>query len=312
MEEGNQSVVLGFIFLGLTNDKRMQVPLFVLFLLIYIVTLVGNVGIITLIRITPNLQNPMYFLILSLSFVDICGSSNIMPTILGNFILEKNVISFPGCAIQMFMFLSTAGLEVLVLVAMAFDRYIAICNPLRYTTIMTNTSFIYFVTVAVLIAISNAALHTISTFQLSFCGSNKISHFYCDLLTLLKISCSDTSTNMLIQFIASATFSIVPLIIILLSYTSIIFTICKIRSSDGRQKAFSTCLSHISCVTLFYGSYIFVYFKPGSSSSSNQDSVGSLFYTVVFPMFNPIIYSLRNQDVKNALRRAVERCRVCK
>ncbi|XP_069486113.1 olfactory receptor 8U1-like [Ambystoma mexicanum] len=308
MKEDNESLVVDFILLGLTDDKWIQIPLFVLFLLIYIITLVGNIGIITLIRISPNLQNPMYFLVSNLSFVDVCYSSNIMPTLLANFILGKTVISVPECVIQLFVFVCMAGLEVLVLVSMAYDRYIAICNPLRYTAIMTKKTSIYLVTVAYLIAVSNATLHTISTFQLSFCGSNVITHFYCDLLPLLKLSCSDTSLNELFVLLSSTSFLVVSLIIILISYAFIVSTILKIRSSDGRQKAFSTCSSHISCVTLFYGSFIFIYFKPSSSSASGHDSVASLFYTVVIPMFNPIIYSLRNQDVKNALRKWGDRC----
>ncbi|XP_069083533.1 olfactory receptor 8U1-like [Pleurodeles waltl] len=314
MNEENQTVVKEFILLGLTNDKKLQVPLFVIFLLIYIITLVGNISIMTLIRISQNLQTPMYFLISNLSFVDICYSSDFMPRLLVNFLLERNVISLPECGIQLFVSVCMAGLEVLILVAMAYDRYTAICNPLLYPVIMTSKRSIHLVALSYCIAFSNAMMHTISIFRLSFCGSNRINHFFCDILPLLRLSCSNTSVNDKLVFFSAATLLIVPLVLILTSYTLIISTILRIHSSEGRQRTFSTCSSHFACVILFYVTSIFMYLKPSHSASSVQDRVASLFYTVVIPMFNPLTYSLRNHDVKRALKKAGGRAclwRIC-
>ncbi|XP_078502976.1 olfactory receptor 8U9-like [Lissotriton helveticus] len=311
MKEENRTTVTTFILLGLTDDARLQTPLFVLFLLIYIITLVGNIGIMTLIRISPRLQTPMYLLLSNLSFVDLCYSSNIMPKFLASFLSARNSISLPGCEIQLFLFFCMGSLDVFLLVAMAYDRYIAICNPLLYTVIMTHQSCISLVLGAYLLAMSNAMVHTVSTFRLSFCGDNEITHFYCDILPLLKLSCTDTSINEALLFFLAGSLLLASLVMILISYVYIISTILMIHSSEGRLRAFSTCSSHFSCVLLFYGTSIFMYLKPSSSSSLAQDRVASVFYTVVIPMLNPLIYSLRNQEVKEALRKVARKACVC-
>ncbi|XP_078502981.1 olfactory receptor 8U1-like [Lissotriton helveticus] len=304
MKDGNQSVIKEFILLGLRNDKKLQVPLFVIFLLIYIITLVGNISVMTLIKMSPNLQTPMYFLISNLAFVDTCFSSDLMPRLLANFLLERNVISFPECGIQLFVFVYMGGLEVLMLVAMAYDRYTAICNPLLYSVIMTKKCYINLVISSYCIASCNSMMHTVGTLRLSFCGSNRIDHFFCDVLPLLRLSCSNTAVNEALVFFSAAILLVVSVILILISYSFIISTILRIRSSEGRQRAFSTCSSHFACVTLFYVTCLFTYMRPTHSSLIVQDSVASLFYTVLIPLLNPLIYSLRNQDVKTALRKA--------
>ncbi|XP_069483820.1 olfactory receptor 8U9-like [Ambystoma mexicanum] len=305
MKEDNQTSVTEFFLLGLTDDARLKIPLFLLFLLMFIVTLVGNLGIMTLIKISSRLQTPMYFLLSNLSFVDLCYSSNIMKTLLANFLFERMSVSLAECEIQLFLFFCMGSLDVFLLVAMAYDRYIAICNPLLYTVIMTKQCCISLVLGAYLIALLNGMTHTIFTFRLSFCGPNKITHFYCDILPLLSLSCSDTSVNQALLFFLAGSLLVASLVMILISYTYIISTILMIRSTDGRQRAFSTCSSHFSCVILFYGTSIFMYLRPSSNSSLPQDRVASVFYTVVIPMLNPIIYSLRNKEVKLALKKTI-------
>ncbi|XP_069083532.1 olfactory receptor 8U9-like [Pleurodeles waltl] len=312
MKEENRTTSTIFILLGLTDDARLQAPLFVLFLLIYIITLVGNIGIMTLIRISPRLQTPMYLLLSNLSFVDLCYSSNIMPKLLASFLSERNSISLPECEIQLFLFFCMGSLDVFLLVAMSYDRYIAICKPLLYTVIMTQQYCVSLVLGAYLLAMSNAMAHTICTFRLSFCGENEITHFYCDILPLLKLSCTDTSINEALLFFVAGSLLLASLFLILISYAYIISTILMIHSSEGRLKAFSTCSSHFSCVLLFYGTSIFMYLKPSSSSSLAQDRVASVFYTVVIPMLNPLIYSLRNQEVKEALKKVAGKAGVCR
>ncbi|XP_069486120.1 olfactory receptor 5J3-like [Ambystoma mexicanum] len=311
MKEDNQTSVTEFFLFGLTDDARLKIPLFLLFLLMFIITLMGNLGIMTLIKISPRLQTPMYFLLSNLSFVDLCHSSNIMKTLLTNFLFERKSISLAECELQLFLFLCMGSADIFLLVAMAYDRYIAICKPLFYTVIMTKQSCIFLVLGTYLIAFLHSMTHTMCAFRLSFCGPNQITHFYCDILPLLKLSCSDTSINEAIMFFFSGSLLVASLVMILISYTYIISSILMIHSTHGRQKAFSTCSSHFSCVLLFFGTIIFIYLRPGSNSSLPQERVASVFYTVVIPMLNPIIYSLRNKEVKLALETNIGRA-ICK
>ncbi|XP_069486116.1 olfactory receptor 5G9-like [Ambystoma mexicanum] len=307
MKEDNQTSVTEFFLLGLMDDARLKIPLFLLFLLMFIVTLVGNLGMMTLIKISPRLQTPMYFLLSNLSFVDLCHSSNIMNTLLTNFLFERKSISLAECEIQLFLFFCMGSVDIFLLVAMAYDRYIAICKPLLYTVIMTKQSCISLVFGTYLIAFLNAMTHIMFIFRLSFCGPNKITHFYCDILPLLRLSCSDTSINEAILFFVSGSLLLASLVMILISYTYIISTILMIHSTQGRKRAFSTCSSHFSCVLLFFGTLIFTYLRPSSNTSLPQERVASVFYTVVIPMLNPIIYSFRNKEVKLALNKTIGR-----
>ncbi|XP_014435774.1 olfactory receptor 5AR1-like [Pelodiscus sinensis] len=305
MEEGNHSVVTEFILSGLTDRPELQVPLFVLFLLIYVITLVGNGGMALLITIDTRLHTPMYFLLRSLSFFDLCCSSVIAPKMLQIFLAERKSISRTACIVQLYFFSWFADIECLLLAVMAYDRYVAICNPLFYTVAMSRQQCNQLVAGVCAAGLADAMIHTCCTFRLSFCCSNIINHFFCELPPLLALSCSDTLINEIV-LIASICFTLViSIVIILLSYVYIISTILRIRSAEGRRKAFSTCTCHLTAVILFYGSQLFIYLRPPSSNSMETDKVASVFYTLVIPMLNPIIYSLRNTEVKDALRKAI-------
>ncbi|XP_078502891.1 olfactory receptor 5AP2-like [Lissotriton helveticus] len=301
MEE-NYTFITEFILLGLTENQQLQIPLFFFFLLTYTITMVGNTGIAALIRISPRLHIPMYFFLSNLSFVDLCYATNITPNMLANFLSEKKTISMPGCIAQLLLYFWMGSLQIFLLAIMAYDRYAAICNPLIYTTIMTNQTCTRLVSAAYTIAILNAILNACCTFRLSFCKSNKIMHYYCDVPPLLKLSCSDTSLNEAVLVFVSGSLCLAALPIIITSYTHIISAILRIRSSEGRKKAFSTCSAHFVCVTLFFGTLLFMYLRPTSSYAMDQDRVTSVFYTIIIPMLNPMIYSLRNNEVKEALK----------
>ncbi|XP_014435779.3 olfactory receptor 8U9-like [Pelodiscus sinensis] len=305
MEEGNCSEATEFIFSGLTDRPELQVPLFVLFLLIYIITLVGNGVMILLITIDSRLHTPMYFFLRNLSFCDLCYSTIIAPKMLQNFLAEKKSISHAACAVQMYFFVSFADLECLLLAVMAYDRYVAICNPLLYKVTMSRQLCSQLVAGVYAVGLVDALIETCCTFRLSFCRSNVINHFYCDIPPLLALSSSDTriSETVMLAFVG---FIIVSSVVtILLSYVYIISSILRIRSAEGRRKAFSTCTCHLTVVGMFHGSQLFMYLRPPSSYSMNMDQIASVFYTLVIPMLNPLIYSFRNKEVKGALRKAV-------
>ncbi|XP_078509029.1 olfactory receptor 5AP2-like [Lissotriton helveticus] len=301
MNKGNWTMVKEFILLGLTDDPLMKVPLFVLFLLVYIITILGNTGIIALIKSSPHLHTSMYFLLSNLSFVDICYSSIITPNLLANFLSESRAISFLGCVTQLFSFVFLGSTEVYLLTVMAYDRYNAICNPLLYSLIMDTRMCVYLVGAAYLAALLNALIHTCCTFRLTFCKSNRIIHFYCDVPPLLKLSCSDTSVNDVVLILFAGGSIVASLVIVLVSYSYIVAAILKIHTSEGRFKAFSTCSSHFLCVTIFFSTLVFMYLRPSSTYVMDQDRVASVFYTSIIPMLNPLIYSLRNQEVKESL-----------
>ncbi|XP_075403741.1 olfactory receptor 5AP2 [Tenrec ecaudatus] len=304
---GNQSQVIEFILLGLSDNPDLQVILFVLFLLIYIATMVGNLGMIVLIKIDAYLHTPMYFFLSSLSFVDASYSSSVTPKMLVNLVAEDKTISFNGCAAQFYFFGSFLGTECFLLAMMAYDRYAAIWNPLLYPVIMSGKVCFLLVATSFLAGFGNAAIHTGMTFRLSFCGSNRINHFYCDTPPLLKISCSDTHINGIV-IMAFSSFNVIScVIIVLISYLCILIAILRMPSLEGRYKAFSTCASHLTAVTIFFGTILFMYLRPTSSYSMEQDKVVSVFYTVVIPMLNPLIYSLKNKDVKEALRKVLKK-----
>ncbi|XP_025069681.1 olfactory receptor 5AS1-like isoform X2 [Alligator sinensis] len=296
-----------FILFGFTSSPEMEVALFVLFLIIYISTLVGNTGIIILIQSDSYLHTPMYYFLSNLSFLDLCYSSAIAPKMLANFLSHSKTISFAGCATQMFLFAAFADAECLVLAAMAYGRYMAICNPLLYTAVMSQRVCISLVAGAYISGSMSSLVHTCFTFTLSFCGSNVINHFFCDIPPLLALSCSNTHINEILLFALCGFIQTSTFVIILVSYAYILFAILRIRSAENRHKAFSTCTSHMTAVTLFYGTLLFMYLRPSSSYALDTDKVVSVFYTVVFPMLNPLIYSLRNKEVKDALRRTLER-----
>ncbi|XP_058400708.1 olfactory receptor 8G1 [Diceros bicornis minor] len=306
MAAGNHSTVTEFILAGLTEQPELQLPLFLLFLGIYVVTVVGNLGMITLIGLSSPLHTPMYYFLSSLSFIDLCHSTVITPKMLVNFMTEKNIISYPECMTQLYFFLVFAISECYMLAAMAYDRYVAICSPLLYNVIMSHQTCFSHIWGVYIIGLICALTHTGCMFRIHFCKFDVINHYFCDLLPLLKLSCSSTYVNELL-ILCVGTFNIfAPCLTILSSYIFIIATILRIRSTEGRSKTFSTCSSHMLAVVVFFGSAAFMYLQPSSVSSMDQGKMSSVFYTIVVPMLNPLIYSLRNKDVNVALQKMLK------
>ncbi|XP_053265802.1 olfactory receptor 1019-like [Podarcis raffonei] len=303
MSEGNFTTITEFILLGFTDNQSLQFILFILFLLIYLLILVGNIGMVTLIRIDSRLHTPMYFFLSNLSLLDIGYSSVIAPRTLMTFVAESKTISFTGCALQFFFFCIAVSCECCLLGVMAYDRFIAICNPLLYTAIMSRKLCNLLVAGSYLTGCVNAVVQTSIIFNLSFCSSNIINHFFCDVPPILKLSCSDTTP--LIPLMVISTIVSVTLLTILVSYTYILVAILRINSAEGRRKAFSTCASYLTAVTVFYGTAIFMYLRPSSKYSVEEDKIISVFYTLAIPMLNPLIYSLRNKEVKEAFKRLI-------
>ncbi|XP_020840352.1 olfactory receptor 8A1-like [Phascolarctos cinereus] len=302
MAMGNNTIVTEFILLGLTNQTELQIPLLLLFLGIYLVSMVGNLSLILLIWVSSQLHTPMYYFLSNLSFIDLCYSSVITPKMLENFVLEKNIISYPGCVAQFFFFLFFVIAEFYMLTTMAYDRYVAICRPLLYDVTMVPWFRSLLVAGVYITGGIGAIVHTSCLARLSFCGDNVIHHYFCDVLPLLKLSCSSTYINELLVMIVGGFNLLATTLPILISYIFILLSILRIQSTKGRYKAFSTCGSHLAAVSVFYGSIIIMYYIPGSNSVA-QGKVGSVFYTTVIPMLNPLIYSLRNKDVKDALKK---------
>ncbi|XP_069889011.1 olfactory receptor 8K5-like [Dipodomys merriami] len=303
MGQQNLTTPTEFILLGVTRQPELQFPLFGVFLLIYAVTVVGNLGMIILTKLDSRLHTPMYFFIRHLAFIDLGNSTVICPKMLVNFIVDQNTISYYACATQMAFFIMFIVSELSVLSAMAYDRYVAICNPLLYHVIMSQRLCRVLVGIPYLYSAFQALLFPIKYFTLTFCGSNVISHFYCDVVPLLPLICTRVRETELLTVLFSAFNLISSLSVVLLSYLLILWTVCQMRSAEGRKKAFSTCGSHLTVVVVFYGTLIFMYVQPKSMHSSDIDKVASVFYTLVIPMLNPLIYSLRNKEVKNAFHR---------
>ncbi|XP_069326094.1 olfactory receptor 8U3-like [Eulemur rufifrons] len=307
MAERNSTRVTEFILLGFSVQREIEITLFLLILGVYTLTLVGNVGMISLIRLDSRLHTPMYFFLSNLAFVDLCYSSSIAPKFLETLLTRHRSISFYACATQLGFFLNFLISEMFLLAVMAYDRYVAICNPLLYMVVMSQKVCMRLVLGPYLYSFSVALLHTIVTFQLVYCGPNLINHFYCDDVPLMALACSDTSLKEILIFIFAGFNMISSLTTVLISYLYIVAAILRIQSTEGRHKAFSTCASHLTTVTIFYGTLIFMYLQPKSNHSLDTDKMASVFYTIVIPMLNPMIYSLRNQEVKNALRKAIKK-----
>ncbi|XP_008145187.2 olfactory receptor 5W2-like [Eptesicus fuscus] len=305
MAAENCTAFTDFILLGLSGRQDVQRGLFVLFLLVYGITVIANLGMILLINMDPSLHTPMYYFLSNLSFCDVCYSSTVAPKMLVDFLSEQKNIPYNLCAIQMYFFGAFADVECLMLAVMAYDRYIAICNPLLYTTAMSRSICTQLVTIAYITGLVDSSIHTCCTFQLSFCNSNIINHFFCDIPPLLVLSSSDTTINEIVMFTFIGGVVGSSIITVLLSYSYIITTILRMNSAEGRRKAFSTCASHLTAVAIFFGTLLFMYFRPSTSYSMDTDKMASVFYTVIIPMLNPLIYSLRNKDVKGALKKAV-------
>ncbi|XP_007934930.1 olfactory receptor 1J4-like [Orycteropus afer afer] len=303
MKWENRSSVSEFLLLGLPVRPEQQGMFFALFLGMYLITVLGNLLIILLIRLDPRLHTPMYFFLSHLALTDVSFSSVTVPKMLINMQTQDQSIPYSGCIAQMYFFIFFTDLDNFLLTSMAYDRYVAICHPLHYTTIMTEGLCTLLVAVSWIFSCASALSHTLLLAHLSFCAHNTIPHFFCDLASLVKLSCSDTSLNDMVIFTVGVAVITLPLICILISYGRIGATILKVPSTKGICKALSTCGSHLSVVYLYYGAIIGLYFFPSSSHSNDKDIIASVTYTVVTPLLNPFIYSLRNKDMKGALER---------
>ncbi|KAM5129431.1 olfactory receptor 5AR1-like [Mantella aurantiaca] len=303
MEEINQTSPERFILLGLSNVPYLQVICVLVFFVMYIITLSGNFLLIIVVRINPKLHTPMYFFLCNLSIIDIGFSSTIVPKIIINTLAKDRSISLVECAMQMFFHLGLGATECIILAVMAYDRFAAICRPLHYNTIMNKTLCISLAAGAWSMCFLNSAIHVILTFQLPYCKSHHVHHFFCEVPPFLRMSCRDTLLNEIGMYISAGILGMSSFCLTLISYVHIISTILKIRSSEGRHKVFSTCGSHMTVVTLYYGTLLFMYLRPRSTYSPEIDKTLSILYTVVTPMLNPMVYSMRNEDVKNTVKR---------
>nr|XP_028558680.1 olfactory receptor 5V1-like [Podarcis muralis] len=301
----NITVVTEFILMGLSDLPAVRFSLFAAFLLIYLVTLLGNGTILLAIEADSHLHNPMYFFLTNLSLLDICCPTVTVPKMLENLLSERNTISFAGCVLQVYFLIALAGTEVFLLSAMAYDRYVAICNPLRYTVIMSKKLCLQMAAGTWVTGFLHSLLHTVMTFTRPFCTSNRVNQYYCDIPPVLALSCASTYVAEMVVFIVGGILGVGAFMVTLVSYIHIISTILRIRSSDGKHKAFSTCASHLIVVCLFYGTILFTYLRPSSSHHPDQDRMVSMLYGVITPMLNPLIYSLRNKEVKGALKRVI-------
>ncbi|XP_072473030.1 olfactory receptor 8G50-like [Notamacropus eugenii] len=306
MEKGNYSLVTEFYLIGLTDQPELQLPLFFLFLAIYVFTVMGNLGMIILIGLSSHLHNPMYYFLCNLSLIDLCQSTVIIPKMLMNLLSEKNTISYHECTTQFHFFAFFAISECQMLAVMAYDRFVVICYPLRYSLIMSYQVCSRLVGGVYALGLTGATAHTGCLLRVLFCKENVINHYFCDLLPLLKLACSSTYVNEVVLLSFSTVNILFPTLTIIFSYVLIIANILKTQSTGGRSKAFRTCSSHMVAVGVFFGSLSFMYLQPSSVSSMDQGKVSSVFYTIIVPMLNPLIYCLRNRDVKIALNKVIE------
>ncbi|XP_074056230.1 olfactory receptor 1f45-like [Macrotis lagotis] len=302
MEGENHSRVPEFILLGLSDQSEQERLMFLVFLNMYLITVLGNLFIILAIKTDSRLHTPMYFFLINLSLVDICFTTTTIPKMLFNYISGNKTILYISCMAQVFLFSWFVGLDSIILASMAYDRYLAICVPLHYTMVMTPRVCVFLVAMCWLWTCVNGLTHTILLTQLSFCGHTEIPHFFCDLNVMIRLACSDSFINNLVIYIMGGLTALIPFVGILISYIHIFVAVLRIPSAQGKWKAFSTCGSHLIVVCLFYGTIIGVYFSPTSTHTAQQDTVSAVMYTVVTPMMNPFIYSLRNKDMKRALR----------
>ncbi|XP_037377374.1 olfactory receptor 1052-like [Talpa occidentalis] len=306
LASGNHTPVTHFILLGFSNYPDLQKLLFGIFLLIYAMTVVGNLGMMALIFTDSRLHNPMYFFLSVLSFLDICYSSVVTPKLLVNFLASDKSISFEGCVAQLTFFVVHVTAESFLLASMAFDRFMAICRPLHYGSVMTKRTCLQLVAASYAFGGANSAIQTGNVFALPFCGPNEVTHYFCDIPPLLHLACANTATAEVVLYIFSALVTLLPAVVILTSYSFVLVAIGRMRSAAGREKAISTCASHFLAIAIFYGTVVFTYVQPHGSTSDTNGQVVSVFYTIIIPMLNPFIYSLRNKEVKDALQRKLQ------
>ncbi|XP_022382822.1 putative olfactory receptor 2B8 isoform X1 [Enhydra lutris kenyoni] len=305
MEQKNGSSFTGFILLGFSDRPQLEVVLFVVLLIFYLFTLLGNATIIALSYLDPHLHTPMYFFLSNLSFLDLCYTTSSVPQLLVHLRTADKSISFGGCVVQLFVFLGLGCTECILLGVMAFDRYAAICKPLQYTVIMHPRLCALMASASWFFGFGNSLAQTVLIFLLPLCGRNKIDHFLCEIPALLKLVCVDTTVNESELFFLGVIILLIPVALIIFSYGWIVRAILRIKSSAGQRKAFGTCGSHITVVSLFYGTAIYAYLQPSNNYSQDQGKFVSLFYAIITPTVNPIIYTLRNKDVTGAMKKVL-------
>lgn len=303
MQWTNDSRLLGFILVGFSDQPQLELILFGVILFLYFMTLLGNSTIILVSLLDSKLHNPMYFFLSHLSFLDLCTTSSIVPQLLVNLGSSDKSITYGGCVVQLYVSLALGSTECVLLAVMSYDRYVAVCRPLHYAFVMHPRVCSILASMAWLSGVTTTLIQSTLTLQLPFCGNRKVDHFFCEVPVLIKLACVDTTFNQAELFVASVLFLVVPLSLILMSYGNIAQAVLKIKSAIGRRKAFRTCSSHLMVVIIFYGTIIFMYLQPAKSRSKDQGKFVSLFYTVVTPMLNPLIYTLRNKEVKAALKK---------
>ncbi|XP_051047618.1 olfactory receptor 5AC1-like [Phodopus roborovskii] len=304
--EVNRTLLTEFVLTGITDRPELQVPLFLVFFFIYVTTMVGNLGLIFLIWKDPHLHTPMYLFLRNLAFADACISSTVTPKMLMTFLNKNDIITLGECFSQFYFFCYSVTTEIFLLVAMAYDRYVAICNPLHYVVVMSKRLCTVLISMSNVIGFVNSGLNVGLLFRLTFCKSNIIDHFYCEILPLYTIACTDPTLNALIVFICASSIQISTSVTIVVSYARVLFAVLNMKSKKGREKAFFTCSAHLLSVSLFYGTLLFMYVSHGSGPGNTQDKMYSLFYTVVIPLLNPFIYSLRNKEVLGALKKVIK------
>ena len=294
-----------FILAGITDDPQLQIPLFLVFTLICLLTLVGNLGVVTLILLDSCLHTPMYFFLSHLSLMDFGYSTAVTPKLMAGLLTGDEVISYNACATRLYSFAVFLIVETFLLASMAYDHHAAVCKPLHYTSIMTPRVWACVVIGCYVLGFLEASMHTWNAFSLSFCRTNVIHHFFWDATPVLALSCSDSNRSEITLFLLVGLNVVFSNLVILVSHLFIFVPVLRVRSSEGHQKAFSTCASHLTAVSIFYGTASFMYLQTGSRHSMDTDKVASVFYAMVIPRLNPPIYSLRNKEVKKALKKAV-------
>ncbi|XP_076971141.1 olfactory receptor 5B2-like [Tamandua tetradactyla] len=305
----NSTEMTEFILLGLTNAPELQGPLFAVFTIIYLITICGNLGVIVLILLDSRLHTPMYFFLCNLSLMDFGYSSAVTPKVMAGFLTGDKVISYNACAAQMFFFVGFATVENFLMASMAYDRCAAVCKPLHYTTTMTTSVCVQLAVASYVCGFLNASFHIGYIFSLSFCSSHMVHHFFCDVPVVMALSCSDKHIGEMILVFMESFNVFFALLVILISYLFIFITILKMHPGQGHQKALSTCASHLTAVSIFYGTVIFMYLQPSSSHSMDTDKITSVFYAIAIPMLNPLVYSLRNKDVRGAFLKVIEKAK---
>nr|XP_011727887.1 olfactory receptor 13G1 [Macaca nemestrina] len=299
----NHSVVTEFIILGLTKKPELQGIIFLFFLIIYLVAFLGNMLIIIAIISNNTLHTPMYIFLLTLAVVDIICTTSIIPKMLGTTLTSENTISYAGCMSQLFFFTWSLGAEMVLFTTMAYDRYVAICFPLHYSTIMNHHMCVALLSMVMAVAVTNSWVHTALIMRLTFCGPNTIDHFFCEIPPLLALSCSPVRMNEVMVYVADITLAIGDFILTCISYGFIIVAILRIRTVEGKRKAFSTCSSHLTVVTLYYSPVIYTYIRPASSYTFERDKVVAALYTLVTPTLNPMVYSFQNREMQEGIRK---------